>query len=60
MNELKDSLYIGFITFCSVSVGITLTGIVENRHYDYSQLGWLPLTVFGSLGSFLAAKYKKI
>lgn len=60
MNELKDSLYIGFITFCSVSVGITLTGIVEDRKYNYSQLGWVPLSIFGSIGSFLAAKYKKI
>ena len=59
MDELKDSLYISFITFCSVSVGITLTGIVEDTKYNYSQLGWVPLFLFGSFGSLVASKYTK-
>jgi hypothetical protein len=60
MDELKDSLYIGFITFCSVSFGIALTGIIEDRKYKYSELGWIPLSIFGSIGSFISAKYRKI
>ena len=60
MDELKDSLYIGFLTFCTVSFGIALTGIIEDRKYKYSELGWVPLSIFGSIGSIIGSKYRKI
>ena len=60
MTELKDSLYIGFLTFCTVSFGIALTGIIEDRKYKYSEVGWIPIGIFGSIGSFIAAKYRKL
>lgn len=60
MKELKDSLYIGIITHCTVITGITLCGIIENRNYNYSNFSWISLGIFGSIGSIIGARYVKL